>query len=131
MSDALVVLPRELTELSDDVRAAPAPPTPVLAEPYGLRLVDPDTDAEMVSRWMNMPHLVEAWESDWPAPRWRDYLRAQLGGTYSRPFVGSMHGEDGGYVEVYRAAKDSIATRYQADPYDIGLPAALAELTLG
>jgi len=102
----------------------------VLAEPYALRLVDPDADAEMISRWMNMPHLVEAWESAWPVSRWREYLRAQLNGNYSRPFVGSMHGEDGGYVEVYRAAKDSIATRYHADPYDIGLHAAIAELTV-
>jgi hypothetical protein len=124
------ILPRELTAgLSDDVRDAPAPATPVLAEPYALRLVDPDADAEMISRWMNMPHLVEAWESAWPVSRWREYLRAQLDGNYSRPFVGSMHGEDGGYVEVYRAAKDSIATRYHADPYDIGLHAAIAELT--
>jgi len=57
--DALSILPRELTEgLSDDVRDAPPPPTPVLAEPYALRLVDPDADAEMISRGMNMPHLA-------------------------------------------------------------------------
>jgi lysine N-acyltransferase len=125
------ILPRELTEgLSDDVRAAPAPPTPVLTAPYALRLVDPDVDAEMISQWMNMPHLAEAWESAWPASRWREYLRAQLDGSYSRPFVGSMHGQDGGYVEVYRAAKDSIAARYHADPYDVGLHAAIAELTV-
>jgi hypothetical protein len=75
--DALSILPRELPEgLSDDVRGAPAPPTPVLTEPYALRLVDPDTDAELISRWMNMPHLAEAWESAWPVPRWRGYLRA-------------------------------------------------------
>jgi len=127
----VTILPRELTEgLSDDVRDAPAPPTPVLADPYALRPVDPDTDAELISRWMNMPHLVEAWESDWPPSRWRDYLRAQVDGDYSRPFVGSMHGEEGGYVEVYRAAKDSIATRYDADPYDVGLHAAIAELSI-
>jgi RimJ/RimL family protein N-acetyltransferase len=130
MSDALVILPRELTDLSDEVRHAPAPPTPVLADPYALRPADPDTDAEMISRWMNMPHLVEAWESDWPVARWRDYLRAQCAGAYSRPFVGSMNGEDGGYVEVYRAAKDSIATRYAADPYDVGLHAAIAGLSI-
>ena len=127
---ALMILPRELSDISDAVRAAPAPPTPVLTDPYALRLADPDTDAEMISRWMNMPHLVEAWESDWPVARWRDYLRAQCTGDYSRPFVGSMNGEDSGYVEVYRAAKDSIATRYAADPYDVGLHAAIAELSI-
>jgi lysine N-acyltransferase len=131
MTEAGPILPRELTDgLSDEVRHAPPPPTPILTEPYALRLVDPDADADMIAQWMSMPHLAETWESAWPAARWRTYLHAQLDGNYSRPFIGSMHGQDGGYVEVYRAAKDSIATRYQADPYDIGLHAAIAELTV-
>jgi RimJ/RimL family protein N-acetyltransferase len=42
--------------------------------------------------------------------------------------IGSLRGHEHGYVEVYRAAKDSIAPRYDADPYDLGLHAAIAEL---
>jgi lysine N-acyltransferase len=122
------VLPRELTSISDAVREVGAPPTPILAEPYDFRLADPVADAEMVSEWMNRPHLVEAWEYDWSAPRWRRYLQAQLDGEYSRPFIGSFRGAPFGYIELYRAAKDSIAPRYEADPYDIGLHAAIAEL---
>ena len=38
-------------------------------------------------------------------------------------------GGDFGYVELYRAAKDSIAPRYAADPYDVGLHGAIADLT--
>lgn len=72
------VLPRELTEISDSVRRVSAPPTPILAEPYRLRLIDPDTDADMISEWMNRPHLVEAWEYDRPPARWHRYLCAQL-----------------------------------------------------
>ena len=120
-------LPRELTEVSDAVRAVIAPPTPRLAEPYRFRLVDPNADAAMISEWMNRPHLVQAWEYDWPPERWRRYLRAQLAGQYSRPFICSFGGDDFAYVELYRAAKDSIATRYEADPYDIGLHGAIAE----
>jgi RimJ/RimL family protein N-acetyltransferase len=121
------VLPRELTSLSDAVRAVGAPPTPTLAEPYDIRLADPDSDTEMVSEWMNRPHLVEAWEYDWPPPRWHRYLRAQLDGEYSRPFIGSFRGAPFGYIELYRAAKDSIATRYAAEPHDLGLHAAIAD----
>jgi lysine N-acyltransferase len=129
MDEALKpVLPRELTSISDAVREVGAPPTPILAEPYDIRLADPGSDAEMVSEWMNRPHLVEAWEYDWPAPRWQRYLQAQLGGEYSRPFIGRFRGAPFGYIELYRAAKDSIAPRYDADPYDIGLHAAIAEL---
>jgi lysine N-acyltransferase len=121
-------LPRELTEISAAVRAVGAPPTPTMSEPYRLCLVDPDADAEMITEWMNRPHLVEAWEYDWPPDCWHRYLRAQLDGDYSRPFIGSFRGGDFGYVELYRAAKDSIAPRYAADPHDIGLHAAIAEL---
>ena len=121
------VLPRELTSISDAVRAVGAPPTPTLVEPYEIRVVDPDADAEMVSEWMNRPHLVEAWEYDWPPARWHRYLSAQLDGQYSRPFIGSFRGAPFGYIEMYRAAKDSIAPRYDADPYDIGVHAAIAD----
>ena len=127
---ALPILPRELTAISEVVRAVPPPPIPALAEPYAIRLADPAVDAAQISEWMNRPHLAEAWEYDWPEARWRDYLRAQVAGSYSRPLVGSLRGEDHGYVEVYRAAKDSIAPRYDADPYDLGMHAAIADLNI-
>jgi RimJ/RimL family protein N-acetyltransferase len=122
------VLPRELTDIFDAVREVAAPPTPALAEPYRIRLVDPDADAVMISEWMNRPHLVEASEYAWPPARWQQYLRAQLEGEYSRPFICSFRGGDFGYIELYRAAKDSIAPRYDADPHDVALHAAIAEL---
>jgi lysine N-acyltransferase len=121
------VLPRELTSICDEVRGVAAPPTPILAEPYAMRLADPDADADMISEWMNRPHLVEAWEYDWPSWRWRRYLQAQLDGEYSRPFIVRFQGVAFGYIELYRAAKDSIALRYGADPHDIGLHGAIAD----
>jgi RimJ/RimL family protein N-acetyltransferase len=128
IEDAVPVLRRELTSITAEVAAVPAPPTPVLDEPYHLRLADAETDAEMISEWMNRPHLAEGWEYDNPPGWWRDYLRAQLAGEYSRPFVGAFKGKDVAYLEVYRAAKDSIAPRYDAHPYDLGLHAAIADL---
>ncbi len=129
MTDAPPTLARELTEgLSDEVRDAPPPPSPQLAAPFAIRLVDPDTDAAMIAEWMNRPHLAEAWEYPWPEPRWRRYLRAQLDGTYSRPFIGSLRGKDHGYIELYRAAKDSIGPRYDAEPHDLGIHAGIADL---
>lgn len=128
IDDAVPVLPRELTTLTDEVRAVPAPMTPVLAEPYHFRPADPDADAELISEWMNRPHLAEAWEYDNPPSWWRNFLRAQLAGEYSRPFVGSFKGQQIAYLEVYRAAKDSIAPRYDCDPHDLGVHAAIADL---
>jgi RimJ/RimL family protein N-acetyltransferase len=131
MSDDEPILPRELTDISDEVRNVPPPPSTLrVPEPYALRLADPDADAEMIAEWMNRPHLVETWEYAWPASKWHQHLSAQLQGSYSRPFIGSMNGRDAGYIELYRAAKDSIATRYEADPYDLGLHIAIADLEI-
>jgi RimJ/RimL family protein N-acetyltransferase len=128
MTDADPILPRELIDISDEVRGVPAPPLPEVPDPYDMRLVDPDADAEMIAAWMSRPHLVEGWESAWPAERWRRYLAAQLAGGFSRPFVASLDGVDRGYIELYRAAKDSIAHRYDWNPYDLGLHVAVADL---
>ena len=130
MTDVLPILPRELTDLPEEVRMVPPPPTPQLREPFSIRLVDPEADTEMIAEWMNRPHLAETWEYDRPVTWWRGYLRAQLAGEYSRPFVGIFKGNPQGYVEVYRAAKDSIAPCYEADPYDLGLHAAIADLDI-
>ena len=128
MTDAEPILRRELTDVPDEVRDIPPPPIPELPAPYGLRLADPDVDAEMIAEWMNRPHLAESWEYARPAAWWRRYLRAQLESGFSRPCVGSLDGVDRGYIELYRAAKDSIATRYECDPYDLGLHVAVADL---
>ena len=128
MSDLEVILPRQLTDISAEVRAVGPPPIPQLPEPYGLRLADPDADAELLAEWMNRPHLAESWEYAWPPERWHRYLGAQLDSDFSRPFVAGLDGVDHGYVEIYRAAKDSIATRYEYDPYDLGLHVAVADL---
>ncbi len=130
MTDAATILHRELTDLSDEVRRVPAPPIPVLAEPYEIRVADPDADAELISVWMNRPHLAQTWESAWPPERWHAYLSAQVTGSYSRPLIVSRNGQDGGYIEIYRAAKDSIAKYYAADPHDLGIHAAVADTTV-
>lgn len=126
--DALVRLARERFDLPDQVRRLARPPVPSLEPPYGLRVAQL-TDAEMLAEWMNRPHLAAAWEYDWPASRWRQHLNAQFEGTYSLPLIGSWHGTDGGYLELYWAAKDLISHYYDADPYDLGLHAAIADLS--
>ncbi|UVO10799.1 acetyltransferase [Mycobacterium sp. SVM_VP21] len=128
MTDAATILHRELTDISDEVRSVPAPPIPGLAEPYAIRVADPDADAEMMSEWMNRPHLAQTWESAWPQERWHAYLSAQVAGSFTRPLIVSRHGQDYGYIELYRAAKDSIAKYYDADPHDLGMHGAVADI---
>lgn len=122
------VLARELTDITDSVRQVPAPPVPELLPPSRIRVADPDgADAELVAEWMNRPHLVTTWEYDWPVARWRNHLRAQVDGAYSRPLILSINGFDRAYMEIYRAAKDSIARCYDSRPHDLGLHGAIAD----
>ncbi|EUA33810.1 lysine N-acyltransferase mbtK [Mycobacterium xenopi 3993] len=55
MTETEPILPRELTDIPDEVRNVPPPPLPEVPEPYALRLADPDADAEMIAEWMNRP----------------------------------------------------------------------------
>ena len=123
------VLARALAGLPQEVARVPAPPVPVVGPPYSLRAAT-TADAVMVAEWMNRPHLAQAWEYDWPVARWEAHLAAQLDGTYSLPLIVSLNSVPGGYLELYRAAKDSIAPCYDADPYDLGLHAAIADTAL-
>ena len=129
MTDTGYRLARELTDVTAEVRAVPRPPAPTLDDPYSLRVADAG-DAPMVAEWMNRPHLAQAWEYDWPVQRWQRHIEAQLTGEYSLPLIASRHGVDAGYLELYRAAKDSIAPCYDCDPFDLGLHAAIADVSV-
>ncbi|MEB3033415.1 GNAT family N-acetyltransferase [Mycolicibacter sp. MYC340] len=121
---------RERADVTDEVRAVPPPPLPVFPEPYSVRFADPDADAEMISEWMNRPHLAETWHYDRPADEWRRHLEIQFEGSYSRPYVWLLDGRPFGYMELFRAAQDDVSTVYDADPYDLGLHGAMADLDM-
>lgn len=123
------VLARQRTDLGEELWRLPHPPVPSMEPPYAVRVAR-TADAEMVSEWMNRSHLAAAWEYDWPPARWRQHLGAQLEGTYSLPLIGSMRDTDRAYLELYWASKDSISRHYDADPYDLGLHAAIADAKL-
>ncbi|QCH25628.1 GNAT family N-acetyltransferase [Mycobacteroides salmoniphilum] len=107
--------------------SVPAPPEPKLVSPFGVRLVDPDSDdTALIARWMRLPALVNGWEQDWPDERWYDQLKAQVESTYSHPYLVLFRDEPVGYLEFYRAAQDSIGEKYDADPYDLGIHGAIA-----
>lgn len=123
------VLARHRSDIAEELRRLDRPPVPSLDPPYALRAAH-GADAEMVAEWMNRPHLVAAWEYDWPSWRWHRHLSAQLEGNYSMPLIGSRHSEDFAYLELYWGAKDVISRYYAAERYDLGLHAAIADVTL-
>ncbi|MEV6345854.1 GNAT family N-acetyltransferase [Actinoplanes sp. NPDC051851] len=120
---------REVTEgLAAAVVAAGPPPRPVPAEPWSVRALVPyDGDPELVSRWMNEPHVALFWEQDWSPRRWAETIAEQLAGDCTRPYLVSREGTPLAYVEVYRTPRDVVGRHYPADPYDLGLHLAIGD----
>ncbi|CAJ1505457.1 GNAT family N-acetyltransferase [[Mycobacterium] kokjensenii] len=124
------LMARQLANVSEEVRAVPPPPLPVFPEPYSVRFADPDGDAELISDWMNRPHLAETWHYDYPADQWRQHLGIQFSGSYSRPYVISIDDRPMAYMELFRAAQDDVSVLYDAHPYDVGLHIAFGEFSM-
>jgi RimJ/RimL family protein N-acetyltransferase len=120
---------REVTEgLAAAVVAAGPPPLPVLGPPWSIRALGADgDDPELVSRWMNEPHVEVFWEQAWPPERWAEAIAGQLAGDCSRPCLVSREGEPLAYVEIYRTPRDVVGLRYDADPYDLGIHLAIGD----
>lgn len=121
---------REVTSgLAAAVVAAGPPPAPVPAAPWSLRPLTPGGgDPELVSRWMNEPHVAQFWEQAWPPERWAATIADQLAGDCSRPYLVSWQGSPLAYVEIYRTPRDVVGRHYPADPYDLGLHLAIGDL---
>ncbi|EGD54954.1 GNAT family N-acetyltransferase [Gordonia neofelifaecis] len=131
LPDSDFSIAREITEVSGAVDAAGPPPVPGVVGDFGLRVVDPDgTDPALLEEWFARPHLVDTWDQDWSAQRWRDDSAYRLAGDYSRPIIFSHNGVDVGYLEIYRVARDEIARLYAVDPHDLGLHIATADTRL-
>ncbi|MEU1206850.1 GNAT family N-acetyltransferase [Nocardia sp. NPDC005825] len=141
MNRTTYVLARELTDLPDHIRRAPAPVVPEFPAPFTLRLVDVESgDPETITEWMHRPHLLETWEQAWDADRRRLDCATQLAGTFSRPCVleydftaldrPDLGNREVAYVELYRPAKDEIARLYDADAHDMGFHIATADTNL-
>lgn len=119
---------REITDVDDAVVAAGPPPVPAVGGEFTLRLVDPTgDDPALLEEWFARPHLVQTWEQEWDAVRWRTDAAYRLASDFSRPVVFSRNGVDVGYLEIYRVARDEIARLYDVDAHDLGLHVATAD----
>ncbi|RJO72044.1 N-acetyltransferase [Nocardia panacis] len=135
------VLARELIDAPAAIRRGPAPTSPRFDAPFTLRAADPEgADPDLLAEWMRRPHLLQTWEQAWTAERRRLDWRAQLAGTYSRPYIlvldfaavgqPELGRRDIAYVELYRPGKDEVGRLYAADPYDMGFHIATADPAL-
>ncbi|MFI1993520.1 GNAT family N-acetyltransferase [Actinoplanes sp. NPDC020271] len=120
---------REVTDgLAAAVVAAGPPPLPVLGAPWSIRVLDAGgDDPELVSRWMNEPHVDQFWEQAWTPERWAGTIARQLAGECSRPCLVSYRGDPLAYAEIYRTPRDVVGLRYDADPYDLGIHLAIGD----
>ncbi|MET7402176.1 GNAT family N-acetyltransferase [Dactylosporangium sp. NPDC005572] len=118
---------REVTAgLAATVVAAGPPPVPLLTDPWAARVLT-TADADLVSAWMNEPHVARFWEQAWPPARWAGTIAAQLAGDCTRPYLVSYAGSPLAYVEIYRVPRDVVGLQYEADPYDLGIHLAIGD----
>lgn len=105
------------------------PPLPVVQDPWTIRFLEAQgADLALLHRWMNAPHVAEAWGQAWTRERWAEELAAQRAGEVSRPCLVSCQGEPLAYVEIYRAARDRLAAFYRARPHDLGVHVAIGDV---
>ncbi|RLP12017.1 GNAT family N-acetyltransferase [Propionibacterium australiense] len=130
------VLRRLRTDVPRDWVLTDRPPVPDLARltrrrlghaDAGLRVADPGRDAATVAAWMARPHLAETWDQAWSAGQWARDWRERLAGTYSLPLILLYRGDEVGYLEVYRPARDEISRCYAARPHDLGFHIAVGK----
>ncbi|WP_432093931.1 GNAT family N-acetyltransferase [Streptomyces sp. bgisy100] len=88
---------------------------------FTLRPVDPATDAALVHTWMNDPEVARFWDMAQPVDHIGAYLRGQIAGTRSTPYLGHLDGTPMSYWELYRADLDPLADHYPAEPRDAGV----------
>lgn len=88
---------------------APVAETVLDEDVFTLRPVDPAGDLEAVHGWMNDPEVARFWEMARPGPRIEAYLREQIAGSHSTPYIGCLDGLPMSYWELYRA--DLLRTR--------------------
>ncbi|GDY28843.1 GNAT family N-acetyltransferase [Gandjariella thermophila] len=104
----------------------PAPPLPRLPEPWSVRRAG-TADAELLSCWMNRPHVAEFWRQAWPAGEWAAELARQVAGDHSLPLLVASDAVPAAYLEVYRVARDPLAGHYPHHPHDLGVHVAIGE----
>lgn len=113
---------------ADDV---PPPPVPHMTAPWSVRTAHPESDLELVHRWMHAPHVAAFWKQAWSRERWRDELLRQVTGDHSRPcLISRPGGEAVAYLEVYRVVRDRLAGHYRHRPHDLGVHIAIGPLHL-
>jgi RimJ/RimL family protein N-acetyltransferase len=84
-------------------------------------------ELSQVVSWMASPHVAEFWRQAWPAAVWADEVRQQHSGPHSRPWLVSLDGVPVAYVEVYRVARDVIASCHPVAPHDLGVHIAIGD----
>jgi lysine N-acyltransferase len=112
-------------------RSAPAagpPPWPVLVAPLSAVAVQPHgAEVELVAEWMVRPHVERFWHQAWPVAGWSAEVARQHAGDHSRPWLVLLDRRPVAYVEVYRVARDVIATRHPVETHDLGLHIAVGD----
>ncbi len=100
---------------------------PTAKKTMWIRPVDPAHDTEIITKWMNLKHVVPYWKMDWPPEKIRKYLDDMQERPGFECFITYMDEEPFGYLEMYDPTRDRLAECYDAKNDDGGLHIMIGE----
>ncbi|KPF42508.1 GNAT family N-acetyltransferase [Rhizobium sp. AAP43] len=93
---------------------------PEIGATVAFRLLDKESDTELLWRWMNQPHVVPQWKMAKPIELIADYIERNLEDPHQDPYIGFIDGVPMSYWEAYWAKEDILGQHYPALEKDRG-----------
>ncbi|WP_445362376.1 GNAT family N-acetyltransferase [Microbulbifer sp. ANSA003] len=85
-----------------------------------LRHLDPDSDLELFTSWMNMGRVAKFWEEEGGMDKQRKFIQDVIQDPHKYPLIACFDDVPFAYFEVYWALEDRIAPYYNCQPFDRG-----------
>ncbi len=93
---------------------------PALGRRLWGRQLDPEHDTDLLTHWMNKPHVAEFWDMAWPRDWIYDYLKRHEEDPDRTTYLGFLDDRPIGYMEVYDPFHDVLGQHAPLLPGDIG-----------
>ncbi|EAR55204.1 N(6)-hydroxylysine O-acetyltransferase [Photobacterium sp. SKA34] len=98
-----------------------------LGKLVSFRVIDPQVDTKLFTKWMNNPRVANFWEQAWPEEKQAEYINKQLRDPHILPLVAEFDDNAFGYIELYWVSEDRLGKYYGVHPFDRGIHLLVGE----
>jgi hypothetical protein len=92
-----------------------------------FRVINPETDLDVFSRWHNQPRVSEFWELKGTKEQHVKYIERNLDDPHIIPTILGIDDESAGYFEFYWAKEDRLGPYYESSDFDRGFHFLIGE----